>query len=223
MPDQILIVGGCPASYHRLEAAEPPLRAALAEIDFEATVSGIHHPDGGDSFVGDYSALNEAGLRNYDALLLYTTGNERFGADPSAVINFVRGGKALVAIHNAADSFTDDPEFVRLIGGKFRTHPAQLDIEIRFADARHPIVTGLAPYTVFDELYLYSDYDPGRVHLLAQTSSFDDNGPVPVCWVREEGHGRVFYLSLGHNAETMRHPTWVEMFKRGVQWAMGRL
>lgn len=223
MPDQILIVGGCPATYHRLEAVEPPLREALESIDFLVTVSGIHHPDGGDVFVGDYSALNEEGLRNYDALLLYTTGNERFGADPAAVINFVRGGKALIAIHNAADSFTDDSGFVRLIGGKFRTHPAQMDIEVSFVDGDHPIATGIGAFTVFDELYLYSDYDPANVHLIAQTTSYDDNGPVPVCWVREEGYGRVFYFSLGHNAETMRHPSWVEMFKRGVQWAMGRL
>lgn len=222
MAAKALFVGGCPAPYHRLEAAEPPVRAALEGIGLEVMTSGMRHPDGGDAYTGDYSAISAANLANYDALVLYTTGAQAEGADVGAILDFVRGGRALVGIHNAADSFTAFPEYVALLGGKFRTHPAQLNIAVEFTDTQHPITQGLAPFTVFDELYLFADYDPAHVHLLAQTRSYDDNGPVPVCWTREEGTGRIFYLSLGHNAETLADANWRALFQRGVEWALKR-
>src|SRR5258706_13557152 len=156
MSGKVLVVGGCPAPYHRFETAEPPIRAALERLRLEVTSAGIYHPDGGDSFVGDYSSLSDANLHNFDALVLYTTGKERFGADLDAITRFVEGGKALIGIHNATDSFTDNAAFVSLIGGRFRTHPAQLDIAVEITDTAHPITKELEPFTVHDELYLFA-------------------------------------------------------------------
>jgi len=222
MSPTALLIGGCPNPWHRLEAAEPPLRACLESLGFDVRVTGIYHPDGGDAFIGDYSALTAEGLSDVDLLVLYTTGKQRFGADLDAIIHYVEGGKPLVGIHNATDSFTDSPEFVRLMGARFRTHPAQLDITTEIVDANHPITSGLSAFTVFDELYLFADYDPAAVHLLAQTRSVDDNGPVPIAWTREQGAGRIFYISLGHNATTLADPIWQRFFKQGAEWALKR-
>ena len=75
-------------------------------------------------------------------------------------------------------------------------------------------------FTVHDELYLFADFDPARVHLLAQTHSVDDNGPVPIAWTREQGSGRVFYLSLGHNPSTLENGEWRTFFQNGAEWAL---
>lgn len=222
MSQNALLVGGCPAPYHRLEAAEPALRTALEDLGLTVKVSGIRHPDGGDAFVGDYSLLTDGGLEGVDLLLLQTTGKERHGADVGAIVRFVERGGALVGIHNAADSFTDSPEFVRLMGGRFRHHPAQLDITTEIVDPAHSIMQGVESFTVHDELYLFADYAPETLHLLAQTHSHDDNGPVPIAWTREQGAGRLFYLSLGHNASVLADPNWQRFFKNGVEWALRR-
>ena len=222
MSSKVLLVGGCPAPYHRLELAEPPLRAALEGIGLSVDISGIYHPDGGEAFVGDYSALQADNLKDYEAVILYTTGSERRGADIEDLVNFVESGKALIGVHNAADSFTTDTAFIDLIGGKFRTHPAQLDITTEIVDTNHAITRGVTEFTVHDELYLFSDYRPAHVHLLAQTRSFDDEGPVPIAWTREQGEGRVFYLSLGHNTSTLEDVHWKQFFTNGVEWAIKR-
>src|ERR1051326_3423439 len=174
-----LVVGGCPASYHRLEPAEPPLRSVLEGLGLEVDVTGIYHPGGGDAYRGDYSMLSGPYLPQYDLVVLYTTGKERHGADITLLQQWLEEGNALVGIHCATDSFTDSEEFIALMGGKFRTHPAQLDISTEIVDNSHPITAGLDTFTVHDELYLFADYDPDRVHLLAQTHSYDDNGPAP--------------------------------------------
>ncbi len=222
MSQRVLFVGGCPASYHRLEPIEAPVRAALESLGLTADTTGIYHPDGGDAFVGDYSALTAENLKQYDLVLLHTTGAEHHGADVPALVDFVTAGKALVGLHNAADSFTKDADYIALLGGKFRTHPAPLDITVEIMDRQHPITQGLHDFTLNDELYLFSDYDPAQVHLLAQTQSYDDNGPIPIAWTREPGAGRVFYLSLGHRPETFAKPNFLTFFKNGVEWALRR-
>lgn len=220
MSKQAIFVGGCPASYHRLEGAEPPVRSALEALGYAVEVTGIFHPDGGEAMVGDYAALSESGLAGKDLLVLFTTGHGQ-GEDPAAVREWVRAGGALVGIHCAADSFTQDAEWVAFLGGRFRTHPAPLDVALEFTDPSHPITAGVEPFTVRDELYLFADHDPSRVHLLAQTRSYDGEGtdPIPVAWTREEGQGRIFYLSLGHFPEAMAHPGWQALFANGVRWA----
>lgn len=222
MPQRALLVGGCPATFHKLERAEPSVRACLEALGLAVAVTGMYHPDGKEPFVGDYAVLTDDGLKDVDVLVLYTTGRDRFGADSDAIVRFVESGRALVGIHNAADTFTDSEAYVRLIGGRFRHHPDQLDIAMEITDAEHPIMVGIEPFTVKDELYLFADYDPANVHLLAQTRSYDDNGPVPLSWTREQGAGRVFYVSLGHNQTTLEDPAWQQLFKNGVEWALRR-
>jgi len=136
--------------------------------------------------------------------------------------SFVERGGAVVGIHCAADSFTDDPEWVAMLGGAFRTHPAPLEIMVDRVCSDHPVLAGVEPFTVRDELYLFRDYDPSRVELLLETSSAQDPeqpGPIPVCWLREPGEGRVFYLSLGHFPDVMEHPMWQRLLENGTLWA----
>ena len=223
MSKRALFVGGCPHSFHRLEESAPPVTAALKAIGFEVNVSGVYHPDGGNDFTGDYAALSDANLRTASVVVLHTTGNERREGDLQALKEYVQAGGALVGIHCATDSFKDDPEYIAMIGGSFRTHPAQLDIQTEFVDHTHPITAGLNDFKVHDELYLFDNYLPENVHLLAQTRSFDDNGPVPIAWVKEVGKGRVFYLSLGHNGSTMADANWQKLFQNGVLWSVGAL
>ena len=139
--------------------------------------------------------------------------------DVDAILDFVRSGKAVVGIHCAADSFQDRPDYLSAIGGKFRTHPAPLDVAVDIVDSKHPVTAGVKPFTVNDELYLFTNYDPKKVHLLAQTVSFDDGAPIPEAWVREEGKGKVFYVSLGHVAAELAIPEMRTILERGMLWA----
>jgi type 1 glutamine amidotransferase len=200
------------------------VRTILEGLGLETEVAGIFHPEGGDAYTGDYTALSAENLKRYDLLVLYTTGADRHGADIPALLDFVTSGKSLVGLHNAADSFTKDPEYIAMLGGKFRTHPAPLDITTEIVDRAHPITSGLQDFTLNDELYLFNDYDPAHVHLLAQTRSYDDNGngPIPIAWTREPGAGRLFYLSLGHRPETFANPNFVQFFRNGVEWTLRR-
>ena len=205
MPRRALLLGGMTTGFHQFWINGPALRDILQGAGFDTFLSE------------DLEVLASPGLARYDLLVNLTTGRRLEPEQEQGLLGFVRRGKGLVGIHNATDTFTACPEYVAAIGGRFRTHPAQLDIEVEYTDPSHPVVEGLPTFTVHDELYLM-DWDPARVHLLAQTHSHQGQA-VPVCWVRQEGAGRVFYLSLGHNRTTYDVPTFREWVARGARWA----
>ena len=200
-----LVLGGLTKGFHQFWINGPALRDVLEEAGFEALLSE------------DLEVLAAPGLSSYDLVVNYSTGRQLTAAQWSGLAAFIRGGRGLVGVHNGADTFKNEPEYVAALGGVFITHPPQLDIAVEIVDTAHPVVVGLPPFTVHDELYLL-DWRPERVHLLAQTRSHEDRA-VPIAWVRQEGAGRVFYLSLGHNRSTFDDPTYRRFLARGAQWA----
>jgi type 1 glutamine amidotransferase len=163
----------------------------------------------------DMSDLNPHTLAGYDGIFNYTTDRDITEEQWAALNGFVRGGGAYIGIHNATDTFENRTEALRLIGGHFVTHPPQLDIPVEIVDAEHPVTQGVRPFTVFDELYIMEHW-PEDYHLLARTPA---EGGQPIAWVREEGQGRIFYLSPGHNAAIFDDPDYAKFLRRGAQWA----
>ena len=220
MSKRALFVGGCTAPWHRIAGSAPHIEKALLDLGYAPEVSGIFQIGNTDEHTGDYSAINAQKLAETEILVLHTTGDAQ-GADLDALKTWIKHGGALVAVHCAADSFKDDVEWIAMLGGSFRHHPDQLGVTVEIVDTAHPITQGVVGFTVHEELYLFANYNPANVHLLAETPSYDedDGKPIPVAWTTEPGQGRIFYLSLGHNPDVMATEQWQTLFKNGVKWA----
>ena len=204
-----LLLGGMTTAYHQFLINGPALAGVLTEHGCDVRLSE------------DLEVLTAPALaQSYELIVNLTTGRQLSPAQEAGLLGFVRGGRGLCGIHNATDTFTGSAQYIAMIGGRFLRHPAQLDIAVEYA-AEHPITAGLPPFAVHDELYLM-DWDPASVQLLASTRSHGDTA-VPVAWVRTEGQGRVFYLSLGHNRSTYDVPEFRTFAGRGALWAAGRL
>jgi type 1 glutamine amidotransferase len=206
---RVLLLGGMTREYHQFWQNGVALRDLLAE-------------HGADVFMSEaLEVLSSGELAGYEALVNLSTGRELTEAQEGGLLAFVRAGGGLVGLHNATDTFKNSAAYIRSIGGRFLRHPEQLDIAVEYADPEHPVVRGLEPFTVRDELYIM-DWDPASVHLLAHTRSYG-SAPTPISWVRQEGRGRVFYHSLGHNLSTYAVPAFREWVGRGLLWTTGRL
>jgi hypothetical protein len=73
-------------------------------------------------YTEDRADLNAAELRRYHAVVLY---NNHLTVAPdqlNALLAFVREGKGLVVLHCASASFQNSEEFIRLVGGAFKSH-----------------------------------------------------------------------------------------------------
>ncbi len=200
-----LVLGGLTTGFHPFWINGPAIRAAIAPAGFDLFLSE------------DLEILATDGLRHYDLLVNYTTGRNLTPDQWAGLERFVRSGGGLLGIHNAADTFKNVPEYRAMLGGRFVSHPPQLDIAVTHVDPDHPITAGMPRFTVHDELYLL-DWMPERVQLLSETHSHEGRS-VPVLWVRSEGNGRVVYHSLGHNRETLEAPEVQQILQRAARWA----
>ena len=209
---RILLISNPMPSYHRIENTLPQLQKALDGFELDHT----QNPDD----------LNAEKLADYDALLVYCTGQQLSDDQWTALEHFVAGGGGLIGIHNATDTWKNQPGYVALIGGKFVTHPAQLSVEVEVVNAEHPITQGMAPFETWEELYIM-DTDPASYDLLLQTHSHE-NTPRPIAWAKSHGAGRVFYTALGHEPVERPdggpyNPNFHNLLRRGALWTLRQL
>ena len=96
-------------------------------------------------------------------------------------------------------------------------HPEQDLATILVRSDAHPIVRGLADFTVFDERYSYLHTNPDITVLCEH---FTDGRLHPIVWARESGLARVVYDGLGHDTRSYESPGHVELLRRVVGWLL---
>lgn len=190
----------------------------------------------------DYAVFEPANLARYDVLVLNNTTQLKLpdAAKKQALLDFVRQGKGLVAIHAATDSFYDWPEAAALLGGLFDGHPwgGGGTWAFKIDEPDHPlnrvwkgkgfklqdeIYQFKAPYTRADRRVLLSldlsDPATGAVKDGVKRS----DGDFAVAYIKTHGQGRVFYCSLGHAANVFQDAAVLRFYLDGLQYAAGDL
>ena len=157
----------------------------------------------------------------YETVLIYTTGfrEDLTAAREKGLLDFVRGGGGLVAVHSAADSFRGSRAYIDMINAEFQTHPRFQEIPVQIADRNHYLTARMPDFTVEDELYMLQSYDPARSRVLAQTTW--QGRTLPLLFVHPYGKGRVAYLALGHDLRAWRHPEFQKLLLRSLEWTAG--
>ncbi|MBP7934200.1 MAG: ThuA domain-containing protein [Phycisphaerae bacterium] len=173
---------------------------------------------------------NENKFNQYDAVVFYTTGDPKI--DRKSLFKWLRSGKAFIGIHAATDTFKSDPEYVKMVGGSFKTHGAgDRKVTITIEDRDHPATRMLpAEWVIADEIYQMNDFSKDNVHMLMsidtektdlRPQNMKKGEYYPVAYTRTEGKGKVFYTSLGHREDVWTHPLYQQHLMAGVAWALG--
>ncbi len=181
----------------------------------------------------DASLISHDGLKDFDAVVFYTTGELRFSAaQKQAFLDFVRMGKGFIGIHSATDTLYNWPEYGDLIGAYFDGHPWHQEVVINTVDPAHAATRHLAPsFRITDEIYQFRNFSPDKVHalLLLDNGSVDLNAPgvnrpdryFALAWTRQYGSGRVFHTALGHREEVWRDMRFQQHLLNGIRWTLG--
>jgi hypothetical protein len=207
----------------------------------ERAVAALGARDGFDvTCTKDGRVFTPAGLRPYDAFLLYTTGDlatpgtDREPPMPPdgkrALLDAVRAGKGFVGVHSASDTFHSPPRgpvdpYVAMLGGEFVAHGEQQAAPLRTVDARFPGMQGFADGAArMGEWYSLKHFAPDLhvVQVLDTARMTGDEyrrGPYPVTWARRHGRGRVFYTALGHREEEWADPALLGLVAGALRWA----
>lgn len=144
------------------------------------------------------------------------------------VVGAVASGVGLAGCHGGmCDAFRESLMWQWVTGGQFLAHPGNDGTKhtIHMGPVRHEITDGVRDFEVSTEQY-YMLVDPG-VTVLAYSRFPNAPGDyattgatnMPVMWVRNWGKGRVFYSSLGHQANVVEAEPHLTMMRRGFRWA----
>jgi uncharacterized protein len=216
MVRKALIVQGGWDGHQPKEVAEI-FRALLVKEGFAVEVS-----DTLDAF------LDEGKLKSLSLIVPVWTMGRISNEQLKPVLAAVESGVGIAGCHGGmCDSFRESTEWQFMTGGQWVAHPGNDGVayRVKTGPGRSPITEGIGDFDVKSEQY-YMHVD-SAVKVLATTrfptadGPHAGNGPVdmPVVWTKTYGKGRVFYNSLGHQANIVMMEPVLELMRRGFMWA----
>jgi hypothetical protein len=171
----------------------------------------------------DYGCADAGGaLSQADVLVTYTCDVRPTGAEQRGLASFVAGGGRWLALHATNSAFDAPARFgtgepfgtprafpvmAEVLGSQFLAHPPIEPYTVEITDPFHPLVAGIAPFQVDDELYCSELHGPLEVLLHARftghcfgfaEADWPDDRPRPVLYLKTTGTGTVCYFTLGH-------------------------
>ena len=176
-------------------------------------------------------AFARQSLDQFDGVVFLSTTGVLPIPDLADFLAWVRSGKTFIGFHAAADTFNASDAYRDLVGGIFAGHPWNAGDEHAFVvdDPGHPITKSLPEaFRWKDEIYQYDTrFVPDDVRVLVSLdmphSTPKEPWHVPVSWIRDFGHGRVFYTNFGHNESTWKDARFRDHDLAGILWALGRI
>jgi type 1 glutamine amidotransferase len=168
----------------------------------------------------------------YDVVLLHDMHAETSPQTRARLKAFVEAGKGIISLHHSIVDYTDWPWwYEEVTGGKYFVepsggHPASQykeDLEYLVqpvpSKENHPVLQGVGPLWVYDELYRGMWISP-KVEVLMETDSPDNDKPV--VYIGPHPKARVLYIQLGHSDHTMKHPGFRRLLQNAVVWTARR-
>ena len=180
----------------------------------------------------DVGAFTKDNLKNYSAVMFYTTGELPFtDEEKTALVDFLKSGHGFVGVHSATDTLYEWGVYNKIVGGYFNEHPWHQLVTVNVADPYSKLVSGLGKsFQITDEIYQIADFQADTSHvLLALDPTSVDLGKSgvhrryygwPTAWTRMFGNGRVYYNSLGHEDAVWNDPRYQDMLLKGIKWVM---
>ena len=175
----------------------------------------------------------------YDALSVDSTLSEDYKTQKAAelennLLKFVKKGGGLAVLHGGIVMQNNSIEVSKMIGGSFDYHPPQQTIELKLAEADHPLTKAFegTSFTHYDEPYFFNNayseknFRPMLYMEIAKIKKMrheTDDKISYVSWIKKYGKGRVFYVSPSHNAQSYEDSRMLKYYLNGMQYILGDL
>jgi len=232
VPQVAHLVCGSPHRNHDFDFARIRLAQALYDAEDIRTDSVI-----------DYE--NAGALLRSNLLVSYTSQVPVSETASAALQAFLERGGRWFALH-ASNSVGANTVIPQIMGTRFITHPPYQRFQVKITRPDDPLMAGIAPFEIDDELYCNETVcDDIEVLMHCRWGGEAFGGRMmetkdwPLMYRRRVGAGGVLYLALGHanrpydkpfadRPDQPDHrgpwatPVFTELVRRGVEWAAGR-
>lgn len=221
----LILTGGM---YHPFTDAAPTLAALLEEVGITSEVT--YDLDAGFARLHDFDLLTVYCLRwsmpqHKFAETRTQWAYELGAAQRKAIATHLRKGRGILALHTAAISFDDWPEWRNIVGANWTWdhsyHPPLGTVHVRPTANSHPIIAQTPAFSLVDEAYtqmnLLEDLEP-----LLEVRADIQSDYSPCLWVREYGGARIVYDALGHDSASLLQSEHKAIVQRSAMWLTGQ-
>ena len=204
--------------WHDHPATSQRIADILREVGFDARIRACHPRAFGDLAGAQLLVVNTAsGPPGPD-----DASDDDWAPAHAALRAYVEGGGPVIALHLAASSFREIPEWPEWIGGAWlqgtSMHPPIADAQVSVNTDAHPIVEGMTDFEIHVEMYSYLGLEPGNVVLATHHYQGRDH---PLAWARETTTGRAVYDAFGHGLRAYDSPERIRLLQREALWVTG--
>jgi type 1 glutamine amidotransferase len=169
---------------------------------------------------------------DYDVIVLHNMTQQISPKRQKNFIELLNRGVGLVALHHSICSFHDWPGYKKIIGGRYYleggeengieykagTYRHDVDVNVKIADATHPITQGVSDFVIHDEVYKNCRFESDN-HVLLTTDHPDSD--TTIGWVRRYGTTRVCYIQPGHDRQAYENPNYRRLVSNAIKWCAG--
>ena len=170
------------------------------------------------NYTTDLNTLTPGYLGLFDGIIIHAAPEQLTSNQEAALLQFIEGGKGLLAIHHASAAFQQNPSYSRLIGAQYASEEPDT-LSPYLSGTAHPVTAGLPPFATPDILIRHTFPNPDRNILMEQPGA---GNPEPVTWTRTQGDGRIVYTSLGGSDDTWSQRTFFTLLQQAILWTAGQ-
>jgi len=137
------------------------------------------------------------------------------------LLQFIRRGKGVVAIHASYYSFPEWEKCRQIYGASFIRHDdVDIMIQVRVTDRDHPVTLGLPEYfELHSELYQSTPL-AADCHLLAVAREKGTETEYPSVWTRKYGDGRIVTILPAHWPDAYCSKPFQKLIVQSINWAI---
>ena len=188
----------------------------------DITYKAIQHPEAQAWFTAERA-------REYDVLVFYDMFQTISDQAKTDLVNRLKEGKGLVALHHCLASFQSWDEYKNIIGGRYHlqkwtqngvekpgsTYLHDVDFTVHVADPNHSVTLGVKDFPIHDETYGGFEVAPDS-HVLLTTDA--PTSGQSIGWTKSYGKARVVYLELGHDHQAYENPNYRRLVRQAINW-----
>ena len=168
-------------------------------------------------------------VNRYDVLVFYDMFDLISPAQQEAYISLLKKGASMIFLHHALVSYQNWPEFIKIVGGQYHTHPVvvnsdtlkasyehNVNIPVKVEDKKHPVTRGISDFEIVDEVY-------GDVEILQSVkpllSTTHPKSMRYLAWINHYGNSDVIYIQLGHGSSCYSNPNFRKLVQQAIEWS----
>jgi type 1 glutamine amidotransferase len=168
-------------------------------------------------------------INKYNVLVFYDMPDSISAAQQEAYIRLLKKGSRMIFLHHSLVSYQNWPEFIKILGGQYHTHPVvvngdtlnasyehDVNIPVKVENRKHPVTRGIPDFEIVDEVYDDVEILPQVKPLLSTTHP---KSMRYLAWVNRYGNSDVIYIQLGHGPSGYSNPNFRKLIRQAIEWS----